>query len=69
MTSFMVNIAMNVEGGGGRDFDLGDFFESRVSRRDIGKICLLLSTIDNFCCDPSSKINSPLSFPLITDVV
>ena len=38
MTSFMVNIAMNVEGGGGGDFDLGDFFESRVSRRDIGKI-------------------------------
>lgn len=37
MTSFRVNIAMNVEGGGG-DFDLGDFFESRVSRRDIGKI-------------------------------
>ena len=24
--------------GGGGDFDLGDFFESRVSRRDIGKI-------------------------------
>ena len=37
MTSFMVKIAMNAEGEGG-DFDLRVFFESRVSRRDIGKI-------------------------------
>ena len=41
----MVKIAMNAEvrGGGGGEgmgnfFDSGDFFESRVSRRDIWKI-------------------------------
>ena len=71
MTKFMVKIAMNA-GGGGRGwgiFDSGDFFESRVSRRDIWKIWPFLSTFDHFRCDPTSKINSPLSFPLIADVV
>ena len=43
MTKFMVKIAMNagVRGGGGRGwgiFNSGDFFESRVSRRDVWKI-------------------------------
>ena len=41
MTKFMVKIAMNAEVGGGRGwgiFDSGDFFESRVSRRDVWKI-------------------------------
>ena len=42
MTKFMVKIAMNAEvGGGGRGwgiFDSGDFFESRVSRRNVWKI-------------------------------
>ena len=42
MTKFMVKIAMNAGvGGGGREWgisDSGDFFESRVSRRDIWKI-------------------------------
>ena len=39
MTKFMVKIAMNVGGGGGWGiFDSRDFFESRVSRRDIWKI-------------------------------
>ena len=41
MTKFMVKMAMNAEVGGGGGwgiFDSGDFFESRVSRRDIWKI-------------------------------
>ena len=43
MTKFMVKIAMNAEvgGGGGRgwgNFNSGDIFESRVSRRDVWKI-------------------------------
>ena len=39
MTKFMVKIAMNAGGGGGWGiFDSGDFFESRVSRRDVWKI-------------------------------
>ena len=37
MTKFMVKIAMNA-GGGWAIFDSGDFFESRVNRRDIWKI-------------------------------
>ena len=55
--------------GGWGIFDSGDFFESRVSRRHICKIWPFLSTFDHFRCDPTSKINSPLSFPLIADVV
>ena len=57
------------EGRGWGIFNSGDFFESRVSRRDVWKIWPFLSTFDHFRCDPTSKINSPLSFPLIADVV
>ena len=37
MTKFMVKIAMNAGGGGGGE-GMENFFESRVSRRDIWKI-------------------------------
>ena len=70
MTKFMVKIAMNAGGRGDGEFLIQGIFSNLVlAAKILGRFDFFWSTFDHFRCDPASKINSPLSFPLIADVV